>query len=459
MNKSGSLRNYLALLEGTGNLVHFNEELSTRFEIPAAIKYIARHKRKTVIFDHVQHYDIPVVGNLFASRRHLAIALAVREDQLEQEITSRVENPIQPKIVASAPVQEVVIRENIDIQKTIPVLTHHEKDAGPYFTSAVVIARDPETGIRGMGVHRIQIKDRDKIGILLASPPLSNFLNKAEKSGESLEIAIALGVDPLTFLGAVFFAPEGIDKFDIAGGLHQAPVELVKGCSTDLEVPANAEFVLEGYLVPGQREVEGPFGETTGYYLTFDSPIGQITSITHRSRPLYYGLVPFIGEEEVIFQAISRPRLLKTFRESLPDVSIKDLNIVLTGAICVVQIRKKRDDDAPRIIDLLLSTPQAKMAVVVDEDIDIFDQHEVNWAMVTRVRPDSDVIIKPGQPGLSIDPSAEELTRNEDGRSVGKTAKLGIDATKPLKESARYEKTGVPAEVQQKILRLMEVIK
>jgi len=458
-NNSSSLRDYLNLLESTGNLVHFNEELSTRFEIPAAIKYIARHKRKTVVFEHVQDYDIPVVGNLFASRQHLAVALGVREEQLEQEIISRVEKPVQPKIVDSAPVQEVVIRENIDIQKIIPVLTHHEKDAGPYFTSAVAIAKDPETGIRGMGVHRIQIKGKDKIAILLASPPLSNFLSKAEQSGKFLEIAIALGVDPLTFLGSVFFAPEGIDKFDIAGGLQQAPVELVKCLSLDLEVPSNAEFILEGHIIPGKREVDGPFGETTGYYMTFDSPTGKITSITHRSKPLYYGLVPFIGEEEVIFQAISRPRLLDSCRESLPDILIKDLNIAITGAICLVQIHKRRDDDAPRIIDHLLSTPQVKTAVVVDEDVDIFDQREINWAMVTRVRPDIDVIIKSGQAGLLIDPSVEELSRNEDGRSVGKTAKLGIDATKPLKESARYEKIGVPDEVQQKILKLMAAIK
>ncbi len=459
MNQPWNLRTYLALLESTGNLVHFQEELSTRYEIPAAIKYIAQHCAKTVLFDRVQNYDIPVVGNLFASRKHLAIAFGVREDQLEQTCLSRAGNPIKPRMVDSGPVQEVIIRDNIDIQRAIPVLTYHEKDAGPYFTSAITIAKDLETGMRGMGVHRIQIKSKDTIGILLATPPLSSFLSKTEKAGKPLDIAIVLGVDPLTFCAAVYSAPEGIDKLDIAGGLMQAPVELVKCRSVDLEVPANAEFVLEGHLIPGQREVEGPFGETTGYYFAFDSPVGKITAITHRSRPLYYGLVPFIGEEEFLFQTVSRPRMLNSVRESLPDVLVEDLNVAVTGSVCMVQIRKQTEEDTLRVIDYLMSTPQVKIAVVVDEDVNIFDQREINWAIVTRVRPDKDLIIKSGFSGLSIDPSVEKLAAGELGRSIGKTAKLGIDATKPLKELALFEKIGVPAEVQQKILRLMEVVK
>lgn len=453
------LRDFLNVLEATANLVHFGEELSTWCEIPAAIEYIARHIGKTVVFNKVKGYGIPVVGNLFATRKHLAIAFRVREEELEQTYLTRAENPIKPKMVDTGPVQEMVTKDDVDIQQSIPVLTYHEKDVGPYMTSAVTVAKDPETGIRGMGVHRIQIKSRDTIGIFLATPPLSNFLAKSEAAGEPLDIAIASGVDPLTFCAAIFSAPKGVDKFDIAGGFAQAPTELVKCCSVDLEVPANAEFVLEGHIIPRVREREGPFGESTGYYMTFDNPVGKITAITHRSKPIYYGLVPFTGEEEILAQIMTRRYLFKTTREAVPDVSVLDLSSLGIAGLCVVQIDKKREEDALKVIDHLLLAPHVKVGVVVDRDVNIFELNEVAWAITTRVRPDKDVTIKSGLPGSVIDPSVGGLEKGELGRLVGQSAKLGIDATKPLKELANFERIGMPAEVEEKILRLMEVIK
>ena len=453
------LRNFLSVLEATGNLVHFREELSTQYEIAAAIKYIARHIGKTVVFDKVKGYDIPVVGNLFASRKHLAIAFRVREEELDQTYLTRAENPIRPTMLDTGLVQEVIIKDDINIQRSIPVLTYHEKDAGPYMTSAVAIAKDPETGIRGMGVHRIQIKNRDTIGIFLATPPLSDFLTKAEAAGKPLHIAIASGVDPLIFCAAIFSAPKGVDKFDIAGGFAEAPIDLVKCCSVDVEVPASAEFVLEGYIIPRVREKEGPFGESTGYYMTFNNPVGKITAITHRSKPIYHALVPFTGEETILAQIMTRRYLLKTTREACPDVCVLDLSSLGIAGLCVVQIDKKKDEDAQKVIDQLLPAPHVKVVVVVDGDIDIFELSEIAWAITTRVRPDKDVTIKSGLPGLAIDPSVGSLEKSDLGRLVGQSAKLGIDATKPLKELANFERIGMPAEVEEKILRLMEVIK
>ncbi|MFC2002834.1 UbiD family decarboxylase [Chloroflexota bacterium] len=453
------LRTFLNILEATGNLVHFREELSTWCEIPAAMEYIARHMEKTVIFDRVKGYGIPVVGNLFVSRKNLAIAFGVREDELEEIYLARAENPIKPEAVGSGSVQEVIIKDDIDIQRNIPVLTYHEKDAGPYMTSAVTIAKDPETGMRGMGVHRIQIKSKDTIGIFLANPPLSDILTKSEAAGEPLDIAIVTGVDPLTFCAAIFPAPKAVDKFDIAGGFAQAPVDLLKCCSVDLEVPANAEFVLEGQIIPRLREKEGPFGESTGYYFTFDSPVAKITAITHRSKPIYDGLVPFGGEGQMLAQIMIRPYLLKTSREAVPDVRVQNLSTIAIGGLCVVQIDKKSEDDALKVINHLLPAPRTKIVVVVDEDVNISEMSEIIWAIVTRVRPDKDLIIKSGLPGLVIDPSVGDLGKVELGRLVGRSAKLGIDATKPLKELPTFERIGVPAEVNEKIIRLMEVIK
>jgi len=450
------LRGFVDRLEKEGELVRIKEELSTEYEIPAAIKHVARYEGQAVLFEKVKGYDTPIVGNLLGSQRRLAMAFGVKEDQLEEAYMARVQNPVKPKMVRQAPVQEVFVDSDIDICRTIPVLTHHEKDAGPYMTSAITVAKDPETGIRGMGLHRIQVKDKDTIGILLATPPLSYFLTKADQQDTPLEIAVVSGADPLTFCAGVFFAPEGVDKFDIAGGFAQAPVELVKCHTVDVEVPANAEFVLEGYLIPRRREKEGPFGESTGYYLAYNSPVFKIKAISHRAKTLYHALMPFDAEEEVIMGMMMLPHKLGAIQKALPQVEVRKMKMRATGEICIVQIDKRSDQDSLKVIDHLLSDTATKIVVVVDGDVDISDLNEVAWAVATRVRPDRDIAIKPDLPGMTIDPSVAGVELEPDVlRQPGITAKVGIDATKPLKELERFERIDVPAAVKQKISRLM----
>ena len=448
------LRGFLNVLETTANLLHFQVELSPEYEISAASQRIG----KAVVFDKVKGYNIPVVGNLLVSRRLMAIAFGVKEDELEECYLERARKLIKPRLVDSAPVQEV-IEEGVDILKVIPVLTHHEKDAGPYMDSAIIMAKDPETGMRGVGLHRIQVKGKDKIGIFLASPPLSDFFAKAERMNKPLEFAIASGVDPLTFCAAIFFAPEGIDKFEIAGGFAEAPIELVKCRSVDIEVPANAEFILEGYVMPGIREKEGPFGESSGYYLSYDNPVGKIKLITHRSKPIYHGLMPFSPEESTLFEIMLNPYLRKTMQEALPEVKVKALSSWGVGEMCAIQIEKKTEEDAGKVIDYLLSNPFIKIGVVTDDDVCISNLEEVAWAVATRVRPAKDVVIKSDLLGSSIDPSVKSLEKTELAFLAGKTSKVGVDATKPLAELERFERIGVPTKVEEKILRLMEVLK
>lgn len=453
------MRGFLNELETSANLIHFSGELSTEYEIPAAITYVAQYISKAVVFDKVKGYDTPVVANVFSGRKSLSMAFGVKEDRLEETYMTRAKKPVKPRLVSSAPAQEVVIDKNINIQQTIPVLIHHEKDAGPYMTSAITIAKDPETGIRGMGVHRIQVKDKDTIGIYLGSPPLSNFLAKAERLDKPLDIAIASGVDPLTFCASAFYAPEGVDKFDIAGGFAEAPVDLVKCRSVDIEAPANAEFILEGCIIPHLREKEGPFGESTGYYVTFNNPVGKITTITHRSKPVYHGLMPFTGEEKCLAGVMLRPYLTKMIQEAIPEVRIEGLSLLGMGGLCVVQIDKKTEEDGAKVIDWLLSYPFTKIGVVTDTDVNIAELDEVAWAIATRVQPDKDVVIRSGLPGSMIDPSTSGLgTTTELSFKVTQTAKIGIDATKPLKELERFQRIDVPAEVKKKVFIMLQEV-
>jgi 2,5-furandicarboxylate decarboxylase 1 len=346
-------------------------------------------------------------------------------------------------------VKEVLVKEDIDILKVMPVLTHHEKDAGPYFSSAVTIAKDPQTGIRGMGIHRIQVKGKNKIGIFLGSPPLSRFLSLSDSQGKPLEIAIIVGIDPLTFLASITYAPEGVDKFDLAGGLRGKPVELVKGETIDIEIPRYAEFVMEGQILPGVRETEGPFGESSGAYLTVENPVAYIHCIYHRKQPLYHALMPFNRENRIITNLVWEATQLGNIQRSLP--AVKKVHLWgSVGEVAVVQIEKKAEDDGRKMIkDLFHLLTRAKGIIVVDTDIDIQDPHEVEWALFTRFQVDRDLLTISGVTGSLLDPSA-------DG---GLTSKWGVDATKPLKDSGKYDRIAPPAWAMEKVKALLKSIR
>lgn len=419
----------------------------------------ARRSGKAVLLEHISGYRVPVVGNLLGSNRRLALSLGVKEEDIADAYLKGRNNPVKPRIVDSAPVQETVLKGNIDILKAMPVLTHSQKDAGPYLTCAFVVAKDPETGVRGLGIHRIQIKGKDRVDIFLGSPPLSDFLARADAAGSPMEIAIVSGPDPVTYFASPQAAPPGVDKYDIAGGLAGAPLELVRCKSVDVEVPAHAEFVLEGRTIPRRREEEGPFGESTGYYLTYNNPVAVIEVITHRRDPVYHALAPF-GPEEPVLQA---PRMQTDTLVWLQGIvpPVRQVHSPALGVV-YVQIDKKSDDEPAAIIRELFArpaAPYAKLIVVVDADVDITDPGEIAWALGSRVRPDRDITIKGDLPGLIIDPSttgSEEVTERSQLRT--RTAKVGIDATKPLAELDKFEKIDQPAEVNEKVARMLGLL-
>ena len=209
MQPYDDLRSFVSDLEAAGEVVKVDAELAPEFEIPAALRYLDRRDDRTILFRRVKGYTVPVVGNVFQNYRNIAMALGLQDSRaVLAEYRKRSKELIKPEVRQSGPVKEIIVRQDIDILREMPVLTHHEKDAGPYFSSAVTIARDPQTGIRGIGIHRIQVQGKNKIGIYLGSPPLSRFLSSAEAMGKSLEIAVVIGLDPLSFLSSITFAPE-----------------------------------------------------------------------------------------------------------------------------------------------------------------------------------------------------------------------------------------------------------
>ncbi len=446
------LRGFIEYLREQGEVMDIGEELSVRHEIPAAIKLIAEKYGLVALLTKVKGYNAVVTGNLLGAKRRLAMAMGVKESDLAEVYLDRRKKPIKPSPVNNGPVKENILSGDIDIIKTIPVLTHHEKDAGPYITTGVIISKDPETGIRGMGIHRIQVKGPRTLGIYLNNPPVAAFLKKTEKRKEPLEIAIALGLDPVSLFSSVIRAPEGIDKFDIAGGLSGHPVSLVKCESIDLEVPAGAEFILEGRVLPGRREPEGPFGESSGYYFSNLNPVAEIQVITHRDEPIYHALMPFAGEEEVLIDFSFQMEHKSLFLNSIPG--LKDVSLANLGAITVAQVAKQEEGDGVRIIKQLFDCGMPnKVIVAVDEDVNIYNNKEVWWAISTRFQPDHDVVIEGDMPGLGIDPSSTQTESLSSGAKVlvTKTSKIGLDATKPLGEPEKFERIRVPPDVRKRV--------
>lgn len=451
------LRSFVDYLDTAHDLVRVEETLSPRHEIPAVLKQMDRASGAAVLFSRPRGYDIPVVGNLLGRRRRLAAALGVKEDRLAETYRLRRGRPIKPVMRKRAPCQEVVVTKGVNIARAIPVLTHHARDVSPYFTCALTTFKDPDTGMRGVGLHRIQVKDRDTIGIFLASPPLSHIWARAEQKGQPLGFAIAVGLDPITFYTSVVRAPEGEDKFDIAGGLARRPIELVRCKTVDVDVPAHAEFVLEGELLPGRRDVEGPFGESDGYYLTYENPVGKIKAITHRREPIYHALMPWTTEESVLMNLSWELDYLRALQETFPIVRRAAMRNL--GMMTVVQVAKTSDAQVPELLEHLLKTsPAVKVAVAVDEDVDIHDPLDVEWAVATRCQPSRNVLIRDGLLGFSLDPSASGGKYDESQKQhVTTSSKMGIDATRPANDpEGRFEKIDVPPRAKALAARIVK---
>lgn len=440
------LRSYVNYLREHQQLLEVSRQLSPRYEIGAALRYLDRKTSNAVYFPNVAGFSCPVVGNLLGSYERIALAMGVESNQLLAEFNSRTNKTISPLLVKESPVEEVVHSQEIDLMKIMPVLTHHARDVGPYMTCALLVSADPETGARGMGIHRILVKGANKLGIYIYNPPIRTFLDKAEAMGKPLDIAIVSGVDPALFLSSIVYIKDGQDKFAVAGSIKGEPVELFACGETGLQVPAQAEFVLLGQVLPGVREEEGPFGESSGYYLTYQNPVAMIHTVLHRRNPVYHALMPFNKENDLLLNLIWESSVGKDLKEKVPFLTAFRLCSVM-GMCALLQINKTAETQPKEIMEYVLKTnPLIKGAIVVDTDVDLSSWDEISWAISTRFQPHQDMLMLSGLQGYPLDPSAKDVV----------TSKWGIDATAPLEEKSLFEKVVVPAEVMEKVSGMLK---
>ena len=437
------MRPFLDDLARRGTLEHVGAELSPRHEIPYAMVWHDRRGGPALQFDRVAGYDVPVVANLFGRRERIAWALGLDSPAALVEATASLLSQPRPAEIASgpAPVHEVVHDRDPDLPGTLPVLTHHADDAYPYLTSAVAIGRDPDGGPRGVGIHRVAVKGPREIGIFLNNPPLGAFAARARERGEPLEVALVLGASPAVTLASVVPVGPGEDKLALAGALGGQSIPLTRCRTLAVEVPADAEIVVECLVYPDRREPEGPFGETTGYYCTFESPVGEVRAITHRARPLYHAFAPFSREVSELSSFSQELRHLPTLRAEYP--AVRRLRYKHLSGVAVVQLAKEREDDGLAVLRRVLELGRGlKLAVAVDEDVDPEDDWLVEWAIATRAQPDRGLIVLEDQPMMSIDVVAQ---------AVGRRSKLGIDATLPLAGRERFRALTVPDAARRRV--------
>lgn len=430
------LRYTLEEMDRMGVLLECDREVNPEYEIGGVLKYF-RNKRP-ILFNRVKGSSVKVAGGLYGDREIIYELLHMNHKNRLFKFMDAIANPQPYKVVEKGPVKENIIRRNIDLPRILPIPKFQGKDSSQFITAGIMVIKDPETGKYFTSVRRFQVNGGNKLSALIASPKLTNDFLELEKQNKALEIAIILGYDaPFLMASQVPSATYGVDKYEIDSALRGEPLELVRCESVDLLVPAYAEIVLEGRLVPGKRELEGPFGELMGYYgAQAPHPIIEIDMVTHRNNPIFQAAFPC--REEHVSNGLIREVELYNYLKNQVDVI--DVNVTEGGGYrfnAFASINKHNEGDGKSaIIAALGSNKDLKQVVIVDGDVDIFDLQDIEWAITTRSQASLDMVVIPEALGSSLEPS-------HDLRGV--TDKLGIDATKPLGEKAvKFERAEIP---------------
>jgi UbiD family decarboxylase len=414
-----------------GEVVRVTEPVTTDYDVMALVlEYERRRRFPILLLEHVQGSDIPIVCNVVASRRALAFALGVPEAGLAVEYARRIKEPIKPVMVADPPFrQRVLTGPDLDLAR-LPIPTYFPGDAGRYLTAGLLVARDPETGVETEGYHRFQVKGRDRMGVSLHSRRrMFEYQRRAEALKQPLPCAVVLGVHPLVSMGSLAYPPPDVGKFEVVGGLFGEPLEVAPCATIDLQVPAAAEIVIEGEILPGVREPEGPFGEFTGYFSRRSTEhVFVARAIAMRERPWFQSIGSGrAGDHITTLGLVREAEIRNAVSRVIPNVT--GVHVPLSGTssfTAYIAIKQSRPGEAKHVIPIVLGVDHyLKLVIVVDDDIDVFDEADVLWAVATRMQADRDLVTIAGSLGALLDPSADDR---------GITAKLGIDATRPFGE-------------------------
>ncbi|UCE29274.1 MAG: UbiD family decarboxylase [Candidatus Bathyarchaeota archaeon] len=416
-------RSFLEQLDKNGELTRIERDVSTEYEMAGIIDALGE---KPIFFERVKESRIPVVGGLVSSKQLIARALNVKQEQLLYKLSNAIENPVPPDVVKKGECQEV-IRRDVDLT-ALPIMKYTRKDGGKYIASAICVIRDPELG-RNTCFHRLMLLSKSRFVARIVEGRGTD--TALRKSGGELDIAICIGNSTAVLLAASTSLPKDADEMEMANALEKT--ELVKCRTIDVEVPRDSEIVLEGRITK-ERTSEGPFLDLTGIIdKVRQQPVIEINCVTHRENPIYQTILAGRNEHKLLMGMPREPTILNEVNKIC---ECKDVYITPGGCSwlhAVVQIKKRKPDDGYKAIEAAFKGHSSlKHCIVVDDDINIYDPNDVEWAIATRFQADKDATIKPKQRGSSLDPSGN-LTQ---GRKAT-TCKMGFDATIPFKETGK----------------------
>jgi UbiD family decarboxylase len=440
------LRSYLDLIKQKypEDFITVSREVDPAYELTAvAVKLEQELKRRPIVlFEKVKGSKFPVLTNLHAGRSRLALAIHAAPEEMQKTYLHAMEKPIAPKTVTQAPVKDVILtgaKVNLD---ELPHIIHHEGDAGPYITAAISFAREPNGDTWNCAYNRLMIKSRDRTSIhLTLAKHLWEYQRIAEARNEALPVAFAIGVHPAIALGCLAIGSIDEDERAIMGGLLGEPLELVRCETSDLLVPAHAEMIVEGEILPHERTPEGPFGEFTGYSLgERQREVVQVRAITHRKDALFQDICVGHLDHMMLSTTPIEANIYRAVRAMVPSVKAVRVPAPFT---CYVSIDQRVPGQGKNVIMAVFGADlYMKRVIVVDKDVDIFNERQVNWAIATRCQPDRDLVIIPNARGSDLDPSTKE---------DGYTAKWGVDATAKPTLEAYAPRHRIPRDLWQRI--------
>lgn len=431
-----SLRSFLESMEDKGEVLHIRDELSAKFEVSYIMKELEKDG-PILLFENVEGIKTKIAANVCGTRKRICEALNVDQESLYQKLLQAWRSPLKPRTVDDGVVKEVV--EEPDLLK-IPVLTHFEKDAGPYITSGVVYAKSLDGKIENVSIHRLHVLDRKHLVIRLVPRHLYKLWRAAKDAGTDLDIAISIGVHPAVIVAASSSPSFGTCEFGVANALLDGALRLVECEYVDAYAPADAELVLEGRISATKETMEGPLVDITGTYdIERKQPIVEVVNVMRREDYIYQALLPSGTEHKLLMGLPFEAAIYEAVSRVVPKVYAVNLSPGGCGWFhAIISIEKQLEGDGKNaLLAAFAAHPSLKHAVVVDSDIDVFNISDVEWAIATRFQAGEDLLVVENVRGSTLDSSANQET--------GLTTKMGLDATKPLyKPEEKFEKAKIP---------------
>ena len=448
-----SMRSFIAALDAAGELHRVTRNVDPKFELGAVLAL--KDRGPAFLFENVGKGMMPVVGNLLTTRDRFALAFGVKREELDALCLKSLKATIKPVIVDEAPVQAIVHDRDIDIGKLMPVPHWFERETGAYITAGVIVAKDPETGRRNVSIARLRLEGGNRLMAGIAKNHHLNLLaEKARALGRKLEIAVAIGNHPAVLLGSQFYLGLGDYEFDHVGALLGEPLRLVRCKTVDLEVPAEAEIVLEGELDPEELIPEGPVSEFHGFYVDYGPGVGvAIRCVTHREQPIYQAVLPGFYSEHCLLGGLAiGTTLCADLQRMIP--SVKQV-LITDGGMgrlhAIISMHQPRLGEGKRAVFLAMGQVNLlKLVIVVEDDINPENPREVEWSLAARFRGHEDLIVTPGVKADRCDPVHEHLT----------VTKIGMVATTRPGDGDRHSRSefvAPPAMILERIKKNLEL--